>query len=102
MELFVEGQKRPLLFNPDAGFIYAKHGAVETSDINEKAWEKAAEDMPENDLWWTTAMRGNDPFLDYGEQAESVASRMAFAEMSVSVFRACAPEFIGSGEDVDD
>ncbi len=102
MELFVEGQKRPLPFNPDAGFIYAKHGAVETIDINEKAWEKAAEAMPENDLWWTTAMRGNDPFLDYGEQAESVASRMAFAEMSVSVFRACAPEFIGSGEDADD
>ena len=102
MELFIEGQKRPLPFNPDAGFLYAKHGSAEVTEINEKAWEKAAETMPENDLWWTTAMRGNDPFLDHGEQAEWVASRFAFAEISVSVFRACAPEFIGGGEDADD
>lgn len=101
MELFNEGQQRPLPFNPDAGFIYAKHAPFEPAVLNEKAWEKAADAMPENDLWWTTAMRGNDPFLDQSEQADCDANRIAFGEISVSVFRACAPEFIGSGEDAD-
>jgi len=102
MGLFIEGQKRPLPFHPDAGFSYFMHGPVDDAGINEKAWEKAAEAMPENDLWWITAMRGNDPFLDIGEQDDAFAGRHDFSETSMSIFRACAPEFIGSGEDADD
>lgn len=102
MDLFIEGQKRPLAFHPDAGFSYFRHGAVDEAGINEKAWDKAAEAMPENDLWWATAMRGNDPFIDLGEQDGTVAGRLDFSETSLSIFRACAPEFTGSGENADD
>jgi len=102
MALFVEGQKRPLPFNPDAGFSYVNSRLVEAGSYNEKAWEKSAEAMPEKDVWWTTAMRGQDPFLDHGDKPESFSGSVAFREISFRVFGACAPEFIGSGEDADD
>ena len=102
MALFIAGQKRPLPFNPDTGLAYVKNKQAEAASFDEKAWEKAAEAMPEKDLWWTTAMRGNDPFLDHADNAESFASSIAFREISLNVFSACAPEFIGSGDDTDD
>ena len=102
LELFVSGQKQPLPFYPDTGFAYVKNLHAQTFAFNEKAWEKASEAAPEQDIWWTTAMRGQDPFNDHGEQPESFPSSQAFRDISLKVFSACAPEFIGGTEDGDD
>jgi len=102
LELFVSGQKQPLPFNPDTGFAYIKNLHGQGFAFNEKAWEKASEAAPEQDIWWATAMRGQDPFSDHGGQPESFPTSLAFRDISLKVFSACAPEFIGETEDSDD
>ena len=50
---------------------------------------------PDQDIWWATALRGQDPFNDHGDQPEYFSGSQAFREISLKVFSACAPEFIG-------
>ena len=38
--------------------------------FNEKAWEKASEAAPEQDIWWATALRGQDPFIDHYKESK--------------------------------
>ncbi len=102
LELFASGQRQPLPFYPDAGFVYVNNRHVQAASFNAKAWEAASKSLPEQDIWWTTAMRGNDPFNDHGEQPDIFPNSSAFREISLKVFAACAPEFVGSGEDSDE
>jgi exodeoxyribonuclease V gamma subunit len=102
LELFVSGQKQPLPFYPDTGFTYLKNLREQNYAFNEKAWEKASEAAPENDIWWTTALRGQNPFIDHADQPESFPASLAFRDISLKVFHACAPEFIGGTGDDDD
>lgn len=102
LELFVAGRKSALPFHPDAGLVYARHKDVQATNFSEKAWDAASKVVPDQNIWWTTAMRGQDPFIDHGEQPETFPASAAFREISLQVFSACAPEFIGSGEDGDD
>jgi len=101
LELFALGQHQPLPFAPDAGFIYFKKLRDPTSTFDEKAWQEAAKASPSHDLWWTTALRGQDPFTDHQDQPAMFPSSAAFRDISLKVFSACAPEFIGGDEDKD-
>ena len=101
MELFVLGQQQPLPFAPDAGFTYIKNLRDRSAIFDERAWQKAAEASSSHDLWWATALRGQEPFTDHQDQPESFPSSVAFREISLKVFSACAPEFIASGADTD-
>ncbi|MEO6171675.1 MAG: hypothetical protein ABIP02_01015, partial [Arenimonas sp.] len=98
LELFASGQTQALPFNPDAGFAYVKRQA---SGFNEKVWEAAEKALPEQDIWWSTALRGGDPFIDHADRPETFPASVAFRDISLKVFSACAPEFIGS-EDIGD
>lgn len=102
LALFAQGQKKPLPFYPDAGFVYAKKALVQAGRFKEKAWEDASEVKPNQAVWWTTAMRGRDPFIDHADQAESFPESVAFGDISLKVFVACAPELIGGVENGDD
>ena len=101
MELFVLGQQQPLPFVPDTGFTYVKNLRYPSAIFDERAWQKAAEASSSHDLWWATALRGQEPFTDHQDQPESFPSSVAFREISLKVFSACASEFIASGEDTD-
>ena len=101
LELFVLGQHQPLPFAPDAGFAYIKNLRDPAATFDEKAWQKAVDASTSQDLWWTTALRGQDPFADHQDHPEMFPSSAAFRDISLKVFSACAPEFIGSGEDTD-
>lgn len=102
LELFSAGREQPLPFYPDTAFRYVENLRGQFSGFNEKAWEKACEAAPENDLWWSTAMRGRDPFIENPEEASRHTESMAFRDISLRVFVACAPELIHGGERVDD
>lgn len=99
LELFASGQIQALPFNPDAGFAYVKK---QVSGFNEKVWEAAEKVLPEQDIWWSTALRGQDPFIDHADQPDTFVPSIAFRDISLKVFSACAPEFIGSEEADDD
>jgi exodeoxyribonuclease V gamma subunit len=101
MELFVLGQQQPLPFAPDAGFTYIKNLHEPAAIFDERAWQKAAEASPSHDLWWATALRGQEPFTDHQDHPASFPSSAAFRDISLKVFSACAPEFIGSGKDAE-
>jgi len=101
LELYSEGQQQPLPFYPDAGFTYVSHLHGQTS-FNEKAWEKASGDSLSQDIWWTTALRGQDPFSDHQGKPETFASSAAFRDISIKVFTACAPEILDGMENGDD
>ncbi|MGH8104764.1 MAG: hypothetical protein ACREO2_00435, partial [Arenimonas sp.] len=102
LELFAAGQAQALPFYPDAGFVYAKKTLPQAGRYDEKAWENASEVKPHQPVWWTTAMRGRDPFVDHADQPESFPESIAFREISLKVFTACAPELIGGMEGGDD
>jgi exodeoxyribonuclease V gamma subunit len=102
LELFFDGQKHPLPFYPDTSFAYIKNLHGQAFAFNEKAWEKASDAAPEQDVWWATAMRGRDPFIDHADQPETFPSSIAFRDISFEVFSACAPEFIGGEDNADD
>ncbi len=102
LELFVLNQEQALPFHPDAGFAYIRNLHGQRDVFNDKAWEKAAEAMPEQDLWWMTAMRGQDPFHDALDAPETFPNSIRFRDISLKVFDACAPEFNHAGADSDD
>ena len=102
MALFALGLKQPLPFHADASFNYVKNKHVQAASFNEIAWASAAKAMPENDSWWNTALRGQDPFVDAGGQPEFFPNSVLFREASFTVFSACASEFIGAGNDSGD
>jgi len=102
LELFSLGLQRPLPFHPDAGFVYVKNKQARAASFNELAWAAASKAMPENDSGWSTALRGQDPFIDDGGQPESFPNGVLFRETSFTVFTACAPDFIGTDNDNGD
>jgi exodeoxyribonuclease V gamma subunit len=102
LELFSLGQTEPLPFDAEAGFAYINNLRGQQLSFNEKAWEKACETMPDRDIWWLTAMRGQDPFIDHQDQPDSFPNSVAFREISLTVFAACFPELMHGGEESDD
>ncbi|MEO8002965.1 MAG: exodeoxyribonuclease V subunit gamma [Arenimonas sp.] len=101
LEIFSLGLQRPLPFHPDAGFAYVKSKQVQATLFNEIAWAAASKAIPEKSSWWTTALRGQDPFIDNRGQPEYFPNSVLFREASFTIFSACAPEFIGAGNDYD-
>ena len=102
LELFSLGSEQLLPFHADASFAYVKNKHVQAASFNEIAWASAAKAMPENDSWWNTALRGQDPFIDDHGEPESFPNSVLFRDASFTVFSACAPEFIGAGNDSGD
>lgn len=102
LALFASGQKQALPFYPDAGFAYVEKILSQSGHYNESAWEKASEEKPPQAIWWTTAMRGRDPFIDNAGEPETFPESVQFREISRQVFTACAPELIGDREPGDD
>jgi exodeoxyribonuclease V gamma subunit len=101
LEIFILGQQQPLPFDPDTGFSYVKSKYVQAASFHENAWNTASKLRPVQDIWWNTALRGQDPFVDHQGQPESFHNSFLFRETSFMVFSACAPDFIGS-EDIQD
>ncbi len=102
LELFAQSRNQALPFDPDAGFAFIKNLDGQPETFSDKAWEKAGEALSEHDIWWSTAMRGQDPFLDHRGQPEIYPNSIAFRDASLKVFAACAPEFTGGGDEGDE
>jgi len=102
LALFSLGSEQPLPFYADASFNYVKNKYFQADSFNEIAWASALKAAPGKDIWWNTALRGQDPFIDTHGEPESFPNSVLFREASFTVFSACAPEFIGVGNESGD